>query len=290
MTRQDFSQLTAGSVVILDGAVGSNLRLAGMPVGICSEKWIIENPEPLQQLQRAYVDAGAQIIYAPSFSANRISLRKFGLENEAAAISAQLLRISKEAVGDRVPVAGDLTTPGLPMEPAGTLSYQDVFDAYCEQISALAEAGADLLIAETLMSVDEAIAAVDAAQAVCELPMMCSLTVDADGTAAFGGNVIEAVEALQEMGAAAVGINCSLGPDQLESIVRNMCAVSRIPVIVKPNAGIPVMDASGRANYSMGPEAFARHVKHLVDLGAGMVGGCCGTNPEYIRQVVAAVK
>ena len=290
MTKYEFIKMAEKGVILLDGATGSNLRRAGMPVGVCAEQWVLDHPQILQDLQRAYVEAGSQIVYAPTFSANRISLRGFGLEERVAAMNAQLVGISKAAAGGRALVAGDLTTTGKPMEPAGDLSYQELFDVYCEQIRSLSEAGADLLVAETLLSVDEAVVALDAAQSVCDLPVMCTLTVEADGTALYGGTAVEAVATLQEMGAAAVGVNCSVGPDQLESIVRSMKEAAHIPIIAKPNAGMPSINDRGEALYDMGCEEFARHVRRLVELGAGIVGGCCGTTPEYIRCLAAALR
>ena len=182
-------------------------------------------------------------------------------------------------------VAGDVTTTGQLMEPKGDMTYDRLYHAYQEQVRALADAGADLLVAETMLSVEETIVALDAAQSVCELPVMCTLSLEADGTAMYGGNAVEAVISLQEMGAAAVGLNCSVGPDQLESVVRNMKEVAQVPVIAKPNAGMPVINEKGEAVYSMNAEDFAKYTKVLVDAGAGIVGGCCGTTPEYIRKL-----
>ena len=285
MTKQEFQALTNKGVVLLDGATGSNLRKAGMPVGISSEQWVLENPQVLQNLQRAYVDAGSQIVYAPTFAANRISMRNFNLQDRIVELNTRLVKISKDAVGNRALVAGDLTTTGQLMEPRGPLTYEELYQAYQEQIRALADAGADLLVAETMLSVDETVVALDAAQSVCDLPMMCSLTLEADGSAMYGGNAVEAVMTLQEMGAAAVGLNCSVGPDQLESVVTNMKKVAQVPIIAKPNAGMPVIDEKGEAHYSMDAETFAEYTRKLVAAGAGLVGGCCGTTPEYIRQL-----
>ncbi len=285
MKKQDFERLTASQIVILDGATGSNLRKAGMPVGISSEQWVLEHPQVLQDLQRAYVEAGSQIVYAPTFAANRISLRNFGLQERVTELNAKLVRISKDGVGSKALVAGDLTTTGLLMEPAGDLSYNTLYEAYREQIKALADAGVDLLVAETMLGVDETIAALDAAQSVCDLPMMCTLTLEADGTAMYGGNAVEAVLALQEMGAAAVGLNCSVGPDQLESVIANMKTVANVPIIAKPNAGMPVINEKGEAVYNMNAQDFAKYTKRLTQVGAGIVGGCCGTTPEYISEL-----
>ena len=285
MTRQEFLARAADHVLLLDGATGSNLRKAGMPVGISSEEWVLKNPEVLKELQRAYVEAGSEIVYAPTFGANRISLMNFGLEKQVTEMNRRLLAISKEAVGARALVAGDLTTTGKLLEPRGDLSYETLYQIYQEQIKALTDAGADLLVAETMLSVDETVAALDAAQSVCDLPVMCTLSLEADGTALYGGNAVEAVMTLQEMGAAAVGLNCSVGPDQLEAVVANMKKVAQVPIIAKPNAGMPVINEKGEASYSMNAQDFARYTRKLVEAGAGIVGGCCGTTPEYIREL-----
>lgn len=286
MTKKEFWERTRNHVVVLDGATGSNLRKAGMPVGISSEQWVLENPGVLQELQRAYVEAGSEIVYAPTFAANRISQKNFGMEKQVVELNTRLVRISREAVGNRALIAGDLTTTGQLLEPRGDLSYDVLYQAYQEQIKALVDAGADLLVAETMLGVDETVVALDAAQSVCDLPVMCTLSVEADGTAMYGGNAVEAVLTLQEMGAAAVGVNCSVGPDQLESVVANMKGAAEIPIIAKPNAGMPLINERGEAIYDMNAVDFARHTKKLVELGAGIVGGCCGTTPEYIRELV----
>ncbi|MBS6194050.1 MAG: homocysteine S-methyltransferase family protein [Clostridiales bacterium] len=289
MTKQEFIEKTGKGVVLLDGATGSNLRMAGMPVGISPEQWVLENPTVLQELQLAYVEAGSEIVYAPTFAANRISLRNFGLQERVEEMNTRLVRISKDGVGSRALVAGDLTTTGQLLEPRGDMTYEKLYHAYQEQIKALVDAGVDLLGAETMLGVDETVAALDAAQSVCDLPVMCTLTLEADGTAMYGGNAVEAVLTLQEMGASAVGLNCSVGPDQLESVVAAMKAVAKVPIIAKPNAGMPVMNDRGEALYDMDADRFAGHMKRLVDLGAGIVGGCCGTTPEYIRKLAGVL-
>ena len=277
--------MTQEGVVLLDGATGSNLMKAGLPRGVSAEQWVTEHPDVLQELQRAYVEAGSKIVYAPTFAANRISLANFGLESQVEQLNTRLVKISREAVEGRAFVAGDLTTTGQLMEPKGDMTYEKLYHAYQEQVRALADAGADLLVAETMLSGEETIVALDAAQSVCQLPVMCTLSLEADGTAMYGGSAVEAVVSLQEMGAAAVGLNCSVGPDQLESVVRNMKEAATVPVIAKPNAGMPSINEKGEAVYSMNEDDFARYTKILVEAGAGIVGGCCGTTPDYIRKL-----
>lgn len=290
MRIEEFKKRASEGVILLDGATGSNLRLAGMPVGVSTEQWVYDHPEAILRLQRAYVEAGSDIIYAPTFMANRVGLGMHGIEDRLRELNTGLVRLSKEAADGRALVAGDITTTGKPLEPVGPMSYQALFDVYREQIEALAEAGVDLLVAETMMSIDETVCAVEAAMSVCDLPIMCSLTMEGDGHLLLGGSAAEAVETLQALGACAVGLNCSVGPDQLEAVVRGMKAVAEVPVIAKPNAGVPVMDEHGTAHYSMSPEDFARSMVPLVAAGAGIVGGCCGTNPDYIRALKEAIR
>lgn len=280
MTKQEFQNLVKQRPVILDGATGSNLMKAGMPKGVCTEQWICENPKPLQELQKAYEKAGSQIVYAPTFSANRISLKNYGLENKVEELNKALIEISRTAVGSQMLVAGDLTTAGNQETP-----YEELLEAYREQILVQTREGIDLLVAETMLGVTECMAALDAAASVCSLPVMCTLTVESDGSLFFGGNIYEAVETLEEMGADAVGINCSTGPDQLLSVVENMRKRVNIPLIVKPNAGMPVINAQGQPVYSMEAREFAACMKYLVDAGADIIGGCCGTTPEYIQKL-----
>ena len=283
MTREEFQKLTQ-DVVLLDGATGSNLMAAGMPRGICTEAWIMEHKEVLQNLQKAYVEAGSQIVYAPTFGGNRYSLGLHGLQDKLAEMNHALVNISREAVGHKVYVAGDITTTGKMMEPAGDLTYEMAYETYCEQIKVLEDAGVDLIAAGTMINIEETLAAVDACQSVCELPIICTVTVEADGSIFSGGNAIEAAMSLEAAGADAVGINCSVGPDQLVSVIRNIKENVSIPVIAKPNAGMPQIDDLGNAVYSMTPADFAGYMKVLVDNGASVIGGCCGTTPEFISE------
>lgn len=285
MTREEFETLTGQGIVYLDGACGSNLYLAGMPRGICAEQWILEHEQVMMDLQRGYVEAGSQMIYAPTFGANRAALSLYGLEKQIREYNSRLVDLSRRAVGDRALVGGDLSPTGKVLtSQGGETEVDEVYEIYREQIACLAEEGVDFLVAETMLSVEETMIALDAAQSVCQLPVLCSLTLEADGNALYGGNGVEAVETLQDMGASAVGVNCSVGPDQLENVIRNMKRAARIPILAKPNAGLPLMDEQGNAHYSMGPQEFALHMKKLVQAGASLIGGCCGTTPEYIKK------
>ena len=287
MTKEQFYKLFTKGPVLLDGATGSNLMKMGMPRGVCTESWVAEHPETILKLQRAYAEAGSQIVYAPTFSANRHSLARHGMESRVAELNQKLVQISKEVPG--VLVAGDMTTTGVPMEPLGTMGYNELFHIYSSQAQALSDAGADLIVVETMLGVDETAAALEAIQSVCDLPVMCSVSIQADGGLYFGGTCYDAVTTLEALGASAVGINCSLGPEQLPAIVRNMKELIQIPLLVKPNAGMPTISDQGEAVYPMDPDTFAKHMMILTDAGADLIGGCCGTAPSYIAAVKKAL-
>ncbi len=291
MTRDAFAAMAAAGPVILDGATGSELYKLGMPRGVCTEEWVLEHPEEMTKIQKAYIEAGSQIIYAPTFSANRIMLKGFLLVDRMEEIIRENVALTKRnTAGTGVLVAGDITTTNQSLAAGGHLAYEDLLAVYKEQIRYLVDAGVDLLVAETMLGVEETMAVVDAAMEICDLPVMCSLTVSADGMAIYDGSAAEAVHTLQAMGASAVGINCSVGPDQLESVVASMKKVAEVPLLVKPNAGMPLIDEKGEAHYSMDAESFAGHMERLVELGAGIVGGCCGTTPDYIRALAGRLK
>ena len=284
MNRKEFEIWTRNHIRLMDGATGSNLMKAGMPRGVCTECWVLEHKDVIQTLQRAYIEAGSHIIYAPTFGGNRINLTMHGLDGQIEEINHTLAGYSKGIAPEGVFVAGDITTTGKMMAPAGDMTYEKAFETYQEQIGYLRDAGVDLIVAETMINIEETLAAVDACQSVCDLPIICTVTVEADGSIFSGGNAVEAAMSLEAAGADAVGINCSVGPDQLVSVVRNIKENVSIPVIAKPNAGMPQIDDNGNAVYSMTPADFAGYMKVLVDNGASVIGGCCGTTPEFIAE------
>ena len=289
MNRQEFQALIKNKPIFLDGATGSNLQKKGMPAGVCPEQWILEHRDIMIALQREFVEAGSQIVYVPTFTANRIKLKEYGLEEQVAQMNRDLVALSKEAVGERACVAGDLTMTGEQLSPVGTLDFEELVDVYKEQIRSLSEAGVDLLVIETMMSLQETRAAVIAAKEVCDLAVMATLTFEADGRTLFGTDAATAAIVLESLGVAAVGTNCSTGPDKMVETVRRMAEVTSIPIIAKPNAGLPSLDGEGNTVYDMEAEAFGRHMKEIVKAGAAVVGGCCGTTPDYIRVLKESV-
>lgn len=287
MTREEFEKLSS-QYLYLDGATGSNLVRAGMPSGVCPEQWILEHPDVMLALQKEYAAAGTDILYAPTFTANRIKLAEYGLENKMEQMITELVAISREAasfVQDRIVyVAGDLTMTGEQLKPMGSMELETLIDIYKEQIRALEQAGVDLLVVETMMSLGEARAALIAAKEVCELPVMVTMTFEGDGRTLYGTDARTAAVVLESLGACAVGVNCSAGPARMRKIVEEMAAVTTsVPIIAKPNAGLPYLDEQGRTCYNMTAAEFVQEMGQLTEAGATILGGCCGTTPEFIR-------
>ncbi len=287
MTKEEFRNI-AGNYLYLDGATGSNLVKAGMPSGVCPEQWILEHGEVLLGLQRSYVAAGSHILYAPTFTANRVKLAEYGLQDRMGDMTEKLVALSREAAAGAahpVYVAGDLTMTGEQLSPIGSMELEELIDIYKEQILYLQKAGVDLLVVETMMSLGEARAALIAAKEVCSLPVMVTMTFETDGRTLYGTDAKTAAVVLESLGADAVGVNCSTGPAGMRHIVEEMAACITVPVIAKPNAGLPYLDEQGNTCYNMDEEEFAGEMRELVEAGATILGGCCGTTPEFIKKI-----
>ncbi|MBD5445354.1 MAG: dihydropteroate synthase [Lachnospiraceae bacterium] len=289
MNKQQFLDMIKEHPIFLDGATGSNLLKRGMPVGVCPEKWILENKDVLIGLQREYIEAGSDIVYAPTFSANRIKLKEYGLESQIKEMNHALVAVSKEAADGKAYVAGDITMTGEQLAPMGKMDFEELITIYKEQIGYLVEAGVDMLVVETMMSLQETRAALIAAKEVCDLPVMATMTFETDARTLYGTDATTAAIVLESLGAAAIGANCSTGPDKMVDIIRSMAEVTSIPIIAKPNAGLPSLDENGQTVYDMGEEEFAQGMKEIIEAGASIVGGCCGTAPSYIEALKASV-
>ena len=290
MTKNKFRDfIYKNGPIILDGATGTNLMKKGMPVGVCPEEWILENPDIIVDLQRSYVEAGTNIVYAPTFTGNRIKLKEYGLENRLEEINKSLVKLSKEVVGDKALVAGDMTMTGEQLFPLGELMFDELVDVYKEQAKVLYESGVDLFVVETMMSLQESRAAVLAIKEVCNLPIMVTLTYNEDGRTLFGTPPETAVVVLQSLGVDVIGINCSTGPMEMVEHVEKMAEYATVPILAKPNAGLPELE-DGKTVYKMTPEEFAKAGVALVEAGASIIGGCCGTTPEHIKALKDSVK
>lgn len=294
MTRQEFIEFTNSKIVILDGATGSNLQKRSMPTGVCPEEWMLQNPQIVIGLQKEFLEAGSDILFAPTFTANRIKLAEYGQVERIEEINQGLVALSRKAVEEyrnssgatrKVYIAADLTMTGEQVYPVGSLTFEELVDVYKEQLSYILSAGVDLIVVETMMSLQECRAALLAVKESCDLPVMVSLTYNENQKTLFGTDPKTAVIVLQAMGADAVGINCSTGPDKMLGIVQEMKEYAYVPIMVKPNAGIPCL-VNGHTHFPMDAEEFADQMERLIGAGANIVGGCCGSTPEHLKQLV----
>ncbi|MBQ9135097.1 MAG: homocysteine S-methyltransferase family protein [Lachnospiraceae bacterium] len=286
MTKKEFAVWAKENIIYLDGATGSNLMKAGMPAGVCPEKWILEHEDVFVALQEAYVKAGSNILYAPTFTANRIKLKEYGLDKDVFELTKKLVALSRRVAGEKALIAGDITMTGEQLSPMGKMDFEELVEVYKEQILALTEAGVDMLVVETMMSLQESRAALIAAKETCDLPVMVTLTFEKDGRTLYGTDAATMAVVLSTLGADAIGANCSTGPAAMTETIRTMAEVADIPIIAKPNAGLPYVDEGGNTCYDMKPLEFAEEMKCLVEAGASVLGGCCGTNPAYIEALV----
>lgn len=293
MNKETFKQLTETGLVFLDGATGTNLQAAGMPSGICPELWILDHASILQDLQRAYYASGSQIIYAPTFGASRLKLASHRVDpNETFEINRRLASLSTAVrdefrianPGQTFLVAGDLAPTGRFLFPTGDLSWAELTSVYREQVRALLESDVDLFVIETMMDMGETRAAVRAVQAECDLPVMVSLTLEENGRTLSGNSMLEGIVTFASMGVSAFGLNCSFGPEKLGALLEPILPVSPIPLLVKPNAGLPCL-IKGRTVFPMDPESFAQAMKPLAAKGVRLFGGCCGATPAHIQAL-----
>lgn len=262
--------------LLLDGATGSNLIAAGMPSGVSVEQWILEHPEVLQTLQSQFRSAGTMVLTAPTFGANPQKLSSYGLKDQTEELNRSLVALSK-GVSQTCPVAGDLSPTGLFLQPMGTATFEEILAVYDAQVCALKEAGVNLLLIETQMTLADARAALLCAKKY-RLPALVTITLEKGGKTLSGLGLPSAVVTLQAMGAAAVGLNCSCGPLSMAPALEEARIYAKVPLIAKPNAGEP--------GNPLPAEEFGKAAAALANSGAAILGGCCGTTPEHIGALV----
>jgi len=284
LTKAEFHERIANGLHLLDGATGSNLMKAGMPRGIPTELWVLEHPDALLNLQRAYTEAGSQILYAPTFQAQPIALGNFGLAEKTEEINAQLVSLTR-AVAPDVLVAGNLTTLAAFTDSFDRGNFDLLMENYRRQIRGLIDGGADLLAAETLMYPQEAEAILTAAELEGAGAAMYSFTMQPDASLFSGMPAGPILKELEEMGAAAVGFNCVAADCMTAGLVSKLRRYVRGPLLCKPNAGNPIIGEDQLPHYPMEKEEFAAIIKDCIAMGATLVGGCCGTSPEYIAEI-----
>ncbi len=276
-------------IKLADGAMGTMLQTMGLKPGESPDSWAIRNPEAILSVHRAYVEAGAELLTSCTFGANRIKLSHYGMEKDVFALNAAAVRIARQAGGDKVRVGGNLGPTGKLIRPLGELSFDAVFDVYAEQVVALTEAGVDYFIIQTMIDIQEMRAALLAAKQYGRVPVVCQMTFEASGRTVTGTDPTTAAVTLEALGADMIGANCSMGPDQLLPIIERMVAATSLPVSLRPNAGMPVLQ-DGRTVFPLSPGQFAAWVPRIVDAGVTAIGGCCGTTPAHIAAVRDALR
>ena len=284
LTKTEFSELLSRGPLLLDGATGSNLQKMGMPRGCCTEEWILKHPEAILDLQRRYAEAGSHIVYAPTFQAQPIPLSQVRLDRQTEAINAMLVALSKKAAPGLL-VAGDLTTMATFIDSYDTALFDTMVENYRRQIAGLLEGGADLLAAETLLYPQDAEAILTAAELEGAQTVMYTFTMQPDGSLFSGMDAGKVLREMEESGAAAVGFNCVAADMMTPYLVSRLRRSVKGPLICKPNAGIPVIKPGNVVEYPMTPDEFAGIVGECHAMGAKILGGCCGTAPEYIAAV-----
>ena len=288
LTKESFSELLAQGPCLLDGATGSYLRAKGMPRNCATEEWVLRNPEVLVELQRSYAKAGSKIIYAPTFQAQPIALQKIGLENHTEAINAQLIALSRSAAPDCL-IAGDIATLAAFCDSWDPDNFDLLVENSRRQIRGLIDGGADLLVGETLLYPQEAEAILTAAALEGAGATMITYSMQSGGFLYSGHDAGPLMGQLEDWGAAAVGFNCVAADEMIPHLVSRLRRFTRLPLICKPNAGNPIINEKGQAEYRLEPEPFARIVKACYENGASLLGGCCGTTPAHMAALKKAL-
>ncbi|MBQ7649860.1 MAG: homocysteine S-methyltransferase family protein [Victivallales bacterium] len=289
MSKESFDRLLKSGIVVLDGATGTELAKEGMPGGVCPEAWVLEHPDAINRLHARYEAAGSQIVYAPTFGGNPFKLAEFGLREKVHDVNERLAAISKRGVKKAL-VFGDVAPTGKFVEPFGELPFEDAVSAYKLQVEGLLAGGVDGFAVETMMDLQEARAALIAIRELdADIPVIVTMTFDESMHTLTGNTPESAVVALQALGASAVGCNCSTGPERMLETITAMMRVARVPLVAKPNAGMPKLE-DGRTVFGMSAETFGELASKIAAGGASIVGGCCGTTPEHIRALADRVR
>lgn len=275
--------------LVLDGSTGTQLQKRGFNGETTAEEWSIANPDAVRDFQGKYVESGSNIIYSPTFGANAPTLENHKVFGKVREFNLKLAAISKEVAAGKAFVAGDISPCGRYLYPMGDATFEDIYEVYLEQASALEEAGVDLFVIETMVALSDARAAILAVKSVSKKPIFVTFTCDESGRTMMGTDVVAALVVCQSMGVDAFGLNCSAGPDSMVKQLRRLAEYAEIPLIAKPNAGLPEI-VDGKTVYNCPPEDFTAYVKEMASLGVGIFGGCCGTTEEHIKALAEKVK
>ena len=294
MRENILSVLGRGELIVSDGSMGAMLQAQGLPAGTLPEVWNEEHPKIVSEVHRAYLDVGAQMIITNTIGGNRLRLGDAGMAERAPKINHLAASLARVVGGDSAWVAGSVGPTGQLMEPYGALSVAEAEEVYAEQVVALAQGGVDVILIETQHDIGEAGAAVRMAKAKTDLPVFCTFAFNTRGRTIMGLAPDEAARRALEAGADVVGANCGDGPEAVQAGLEGMRGVTDMPLIAQANAGMPRLaegpDRGAETLWDVTPAQMAEHARAYVSLGAGIVGGCCGTGPEHIAAIVAALR
>lgn len=283
--------LNRGDILVADGATGTNYQARGLARGTAPEQWLYEAPEQVVGLHRDFIAAGANIILSNSFGGTAMRLVHAGLENDAAAANQLAAKLARQAIdGERVWVAGSMGPSGQLLEPFGTLTREEAVQQFADQARALAEGGVDLIVIETQFDLGEATAAYEGARSATDLPIVVSFSFDMGTNTMMGLRAAQVAKEVTALGADAVGVNCGRTLEENLINLREMRAVTHLPIWMKPNAGLPRMTDDDQAIYDVTPEMMGEAAQLWLEAGAQIVGGCCGTSPAHLRAIAARVE
>ncbi len=280
--------ISEGKLLVSDGAMGTMLQSLGLEAGQCPERWNLTHPEKVQQVHRAYREAGAQLLTTNTFGGNRIRLAGHGLEGKLAEINRRAVQLAREVAGDAACVMASVGPTGMLMEPLGDLTEEQAQEIFTEQITALREGGADTVILETFMALEEIVVALRAAKSL-GMRVIASMSFGTGERTMMGVTPEQAAVTLTQEGADVVGANCSTGAQEMVPVIRRMRAAVSAPLIAQPNAGMPVL-VDGKTVYTQKPEEMAEFVAQFVEGGASIIGSCCGSTPDFTRAIVNALR
>ncbi|MFH2033943.1 MAG: homocysteine S-methyltransferase family protein, partial [Candidatus Margulisiibacteriota bacterium] len=277
-------EILGKKLLIIDGAMGTLLMQAGVRPEEGFDLQNLTNPDKVQAVHQAYVDAGANIIETNTFGANRIKLADYNASDKAKEINIAAVKIAKLAAGDKAYVCGSIGPLGKLLHPYGAVNFDDAYEAFAEQAKALSAGGADILCIETISDLQEMRAAIIAAKQNTKLPIISSMTYDENQRTVYGTPPEVHSVVAQALGADVISANCSTGPEGMLEVAKKFIATTALPIMVMPNAGMPVLE-NGEAIYRMKPEEFAKYAQKFAKIGVSIIGGCCGTNPDHIKAI-----
>ena len=292
MAHSFSDRLKSGEVLVADGATGTNLQAVGLPPGTSPEEWVFDQPDRIRALQRSFVEAGSDVILTCTFGGTRIRLKESRYADQAAELNRRAVELAREAANDHTLIGGSMGPLGSLLKPFGPIEYAEAVAAYAEQAQALSEGGVDVLVIETHFALDEALAAVEGARQISQLPLVVSFSYDRGVRTMMGVKPAQVVEKFRALGVTAIGANCGTTLENMEKIVQEYAAAQTgLFIWAKPNAGLPSVEAAtGRSVYSVTPEQMGEFARRYVEIGARVVGGCCGSTPAHVRAIAQAVK